>query len=195
MKSGCQYATIVADPPWPVAAGRSIGRYEIANGKQSFGVTDNAARKLSYPTMTLIEIAELRIPAAKDAHLYLWTINAYLQSAFKVMIDWGFRYSTTLVWVKKPMGGGLGGCYGLATEFCLFGRRGSLKATRHIGRNWFDWKRPYDERGKPKHSAKPPEFYAMVETVSPAPRLEMFARAARTGWAIHGDEVQADVSL
>jgi N6-adenosine-specific RNA methylase IME4 len=194
-----RFATIVADPPWKVSAGREIGDYvRAADGSQPFGVRSSKARALAYPSMTVADIAALPVRfncAALDAHLYLWTVNRYLQDAFEVMRCWGFKYSTTLVWAKRPMGGGLGGCYGLATEFCLFGRRGKLAATSRIGRNWFDWKRPYDERGKPKHSAKPPEFFRMVEQVSPGPYLELFARAPRTGWSVWGNEVQSDIAL
>lgn len=191
-----RYACIVADPPWKVSAGRSIGAYVRApDGSQPFGVTDNAARKLSYPSMSVDEIAALAPPAADDAHLYLWTINAYLRQAFAVVEAWGFTYSTTLVWAKRPMGGGLGGSYGLATEYVLFARKGRLAALSRVGRNWWDWKRPYDERGKPRHSGKPGAFYELVELVSPGPRLEMFARAPRAGWDVWGNEVESDVKL
>lgn len=190
-----EFRTIVADPPWKVSAGREIGDYvRAADGSQPFGVRAQKARKLAYPSMTVAQIAALQVPAADNAHLYLWTVNRYLQDAFTVMFAWGFKYSTTLVWAKRPMGGGLGGCYGLATEFCLFGRRGKLAATSRIGRNWFDWKRPY-KNGSPNHSAKPPEFFEMVEAVSPGPRLEMFARSPRDGWSVWGNEVESDVQL
>jgi N6-adenosine-specific RNA methylase IME4 len=141
--------------------------------------------------MTVDEIAGMGCPAADDAHLYLWTTSGFLPDAFRVMAAWGFAYSTTLVWAKAPIGHGLGGAYGIATEFVLFGRRGRLPAMGRVGRNWFTWKRPYDERGKPRHSAKPEEFYAMVEQVSPGPFLEMFARRTRLGWDAWGDEVAA----
>jgi N6-adenosine-specific RNA methylase IME4 len=191
-----KYATIVADPPWKVAAGRTIGDYVRGkDGSQPFGVRNNAARKLSYPSMSVAEISALHVPAADNAHLYLWTINAYLEEAFQVVKAWGFKYSTTLVWAKAPMGGGLGGCYGLATEYVLFCRRGTLAANGRIPINWFDWPRPYDERGKPKHSAKPPSFFSMVKAMSPGPHLEMFARAPREDWDVWGNEVQSDVTL
>jgi N6-adenosine-specific RNA methylase IME4 len=189
-----KYRTIIADPPWDVAAGRSIGRYEMRpDGTQAFGVTDNAARPLIYPTMTLEEIKALQVPADDDAHLYLWTTNGYLPHAFDVLRAWGFTYSTTLTWAKNVMGGGLGGAFGISTEFCLFARRGSLKAHGRVGGTWFNWKRPYDERGKPRHSAKPREFIAMVEDVSPGPYLEMFARENRPGWAAWGNECDSIV--
>lgn len=177
------YQTIVADPPWKVYAGR-----------EHFDRKTGPARELAYPTMSVNELCMLRVPAADNAHLYLWTINAYLGEAFKVIASWGFVYSTTLVWAKAPMGGGLGGCYGLATEYCLFARRGSLAAKTRIGRNWFDWKRPY-KNGYPQHSAKPPAFLDMVESVSPGPYLEMFARTKRDGWHSWGNELQNDVEV
>lgn len=190
------YRCIVADPPWKVKAGRSIGDYvREAAGTQAFGVRDDSARELAYPSMSVEEIAALKLPAALACHVYLWTINAYLRDAFDILQAWGFEYSTTLVWAKNPMGGGLGGCYGLATEYCLFGYRGLQAAEGRIGRNWWNWRRPYDENGKPRHSAKPREFYEMVEGISAGPRLEMFARAPREGWAVWGNEVESDVQL
>lgn len=192
------YSCIVADPPWKVAAGREIGDYvKAADGTQPFGVRSDKARRLSYPSMALAEIEALPVfdLAGPNCHLYLWTINAYLNQAFDVLHAWDFKYSTTLVWAKTPMGGGLGGCYGLATEYCIFAYRGTQGALGRIGRNWWNWRRPYDERGKPKHSAKPNEFYEMVEGISPGPRLEMFARAPREGWHVWGNEVASDVAF
>ena len=186
------YRTIVADPPWPQKGAGPL------RGREGFGDALCAASKpMPYPTMTIDEIAALPVAerAEKNAHLYLWTTNRFLPAAFVVAAAWGFEYSTVLTWAKRPMGGGLGGCYGIATEFVLFCRRGSLPALQRIGRNWFNWKRPYDMRGKPRHSAKPGEFFAMVEQVSPGPYLELFARDKRIGWHSWGNEVPSDVEL
>jgi N6-adenosine-specific RNA methylase IME4 len=38
------------------------------------------------------------------------------------------------------------------------------------------------------HSAKPPEFYELIEARSNGPYLEMFARNGRDGWASWGNE-------
>lgn len=185
-----RYKTIVADPPWPMKGAGPL------RGREGFGDALCAASKpMPYATMTVEQIAALSIPAEPDAHLYLWTTNKFLPAAFVVAECWGFKPSTTIVWAKRPMGGGLGGCYGIATEFVLFCRRGKLPALQRIGRNWFSWKRPYDERGKPRHSAKPGEFFAMVEQVSPGPYLELFARDKRIGWHSWGNEVPSDVEL
>jgi N6-adenosine-specific RNA methylase IME4 len=126
------YATIVADPPWQVMAGP-------LNGREGFGDATGASRPLAYPSMTVDQIKALQVPAAKDAHLYLWTTSGYLPAAFDVAAAWGFQYSTTLVWAKNVMGGGLGGAYGISTEYALFCRRGSLKAHGRVGGTWFKY--------------------------------------------------------
>lgn len=191
-----RFSTIVADPPWDVKAGRKLGAYVMRDGLQVFGGTngDMRSRELAYPKMTVQQIAALQVPANKDCHLYLWAINKYLRDAFDVAASWGFQFSTMLTWAKNPMGGGLGGVYGISSEYVLFCRRGSLNATDRVTGTWFNWKRPYTN-GYPKHSAKPPEFYEMVERVSPGPRLEMFARSKRDNWAAWGNEIQSDIEI
>lgn len=198
--SDVRYSCIVADPPWNVKAGPGGGGYSSREGKMAkwnWRSESLPTRKLSYPSMSVDEICALPVRdiASDNAHLYLWTINAYVEQAYVVARAWGFKPSTMLVWAKRPMGGGLGGAFGISTEYCLFCRRGKLAATGRVKGTWFNWKRPYDERGKPKHSAKPPEFYQMVEGVSPGPRLEMFARTKRDGWSIWGNELPNDVTL
>lgn len=166
-----RFATILADPPWRTHSGR---------------------KPMAYAMMSVDAIASLPVGdiAAPDAHLYLWTINAHLEAAFGVVRSWGFRYSTTLVWAKAPMGSPNGETFGINTEFLLFARRGRLVAVNKHNGTWFNWKRRYDERGKPKHSAKPEEVYALVEHVSPGPYVELFSREKqpRMGWSYFGDE-------
>jgi N6-adenosine-specific RNA methylase IME4 len=164
------FATVVADPPWEVLTGP---------GWSSGG----RARPLLYPTMSVDEIAALPVAknSAPDAHLYLWTINAYIEDAYAIARAWGYAPSTLLTWCKKRHGIGLGGTYILTTEFVLFARRGSLAAEERIDSSWFEWPRR-------DHSVKPDEFFAMVERVSPGPRLEMFARRPREGWTVWGNE-------
>ncbi len=172
-----KYRTIVADPPWDVKA-----------GPRSLHDPGERSRSLSYPTMTVDEIASLSVPAANDAHLYLWTINSYVEASYDIARAWGFTPSTLLVWAKNPKGRGLGGTFSIATEYVLFARRGSLAALTGIDRNWWLW-----QRGE--HSAKPEAFMDIVESVSPAPRLEMFSRRARFGWDTHGNESLGHVEL
>lgn len=179
------YQTIFADPPWRVGAGPQ-------NGRKGFGDATGASRPLAYPSMSIDEIAALPVSslaAAGGAHLYLCTINRYVPDAYRVALAWGFKPSTLIVWAKRPMGGGLGGAFGLSTEFVLFCRRGNAPAIGRVTGSWFTWKRPYDKRGKPRHSGKPPELFSMIEKVSPGPRAELFAREERDGWDRWGNEV------
>jgi N6-adenosine-specific RNA methylase IME4 len=162
-----------------------------SGGPQSGGkFSASRPSRLPYPTMPLDEIQRLPVAslAERDAHLYLWTTNAFLEAAFAVARGWGFTPSTTLVWAKNPMGVGLGGAWAITTEFIIFARRGSLKATSRVERTWFNWIRQYDETGKSGHSAKPDAFLDLVEQVSPGPYIELFSRRARLGWDTWGDE-------
>jgi N6-adenosine-specific RNA methylase IME4 len=191
------YRTIVVDPPWPQRGGGPLaGRYRFAD----VGPLDaRPSLPMPYPTMTLGELAALPVAAlaAPAAHLYLWTTSRFLRPAFELVDAWEFRYSTTLVWAKTPIGGGLGGdAFGIATEFVLFARRGTLAAQRRQGRNWWSWRREYDGLGHPKHSAKPLGFYDVVAQVSPGPYLDMFARGpGRLGWDTWGDEAHMGTEI
>jgi N6-adenosine-specific RNA methylase IME4 len=172
-----QYRTIVADPPWDVGRGPDWG----SNG---------ASRPLTYPTMTVAEIAALPVREMADtsAHLYIWTINAYVEETYAIARAWGFKKSTLLTWCKKPNGIGLGGTYSLTTEHVLFARRGTCPAAERVDSTWWEWKRG-------QHSAKPEAFLDMVERVSPAPRLEMFARRDRLGWDTWGNQCLGTADL
>src|SRR4051794_39383965 len=147
-----QYATIVCDPPWRVNTGPSWGKPDKS------APLNARSHNLPYPTMTVAEIAAIRPPAADDAHLYLWTINAYVSDAYEVARAWGFRPSTLLTWCKRPKGIGLGGTFALSSEFVLFARRGTLAAKQRVDRNWWEWQRSV-------HSRKPEAFLDLVEQV------------------------------
>jgi N6-adenosine-specific RNA methylase IME4 len=43
-------------------------------------------------------------------------------------------------------------------------------------------------------SAKPDEFYRLVESCSPGPYLDVFARRKRPGWDVFGDQVAPEFS-
>jgi len=178
-----RYRTIVADPPWDVTAGpakfMTLKEGRRPNPKRVSGVS----RSLAFSTMSVRDIAAIPVAqmAERDAHLYLWTINSYVRTAYDIVGAWGFRPSTLLTWCKAPMGHGLGGAYRNTTEFCLFCRRGALKTRAEEPTSWWGWKRPYIN-GDAVHSLKPDAFLDMVERVSPGPYAELFARRARFGW-------------
>ena len=174
-----RYRTIVADPPWHVATG----------GSGHWGL-ENRSSRLKYPAMDVDAIAALPIAdlAEKRAHLYVWTINAYVEETYDIVRHWGFRPSTLLTWCKAPNGIGLGGTYSLTTEHVLFARRGVLPAARRVDTTWFQMPRG-------AHSAKPEAFLDLVESVSPGPYLEMFARRQRLGWETWGNEALQHVEM
>jgi N6-adenosine-specific RNA methylase IME4 len=180
-RDAVKYRTIVADPPWALDMPRHIAtRANKGEGREP----------VPYPTLSVGEIANLPVRdlAEKDAHLYLWTINAYLEDAYRVARAWGFKPSTLLTWCKRPNGLGLGGTYSLTTEYALFCRRGSCAASTRIDTTWFEWPRG-------PHSRKPDAFLDLVEQVSPGPYLEMFARRCRLGWDAWGDQWYPGVEI
>lgn len=176
------YATIVADPPWPYE-GRLVGTLGPDRPPQT-----RAAGWL-YPTLTVEQIATLPVGelAAADAHLYLWTTQRYMRDSYLILDSWGFKQSALLVWSKPPKG--VLGTFVCSTEFVLFARRGSLAAkSRHLG-TCFEWPR------SGRHSTKPEAFLDLVESVSPGPYLELFARRNRLGWDTWGNDSLEMVKL
>lgn len=184
-----KYRTIVADPPWDVRRGPAESGPGSQWGRPGGG-NGGASRPLTYPSMSVEEIAALPVRDLADrrAHLYLWTINAYVEDAYEIARLWGFRPSTLLTWCKRPNGKGLGGTYSLTTEFILFARRGVCPAAERVDTTWWLWPRG-------RHSAKPEAFMDLVERVSPAPRLELFARRQRLGWDTWGNEALCHVDI
>jgi len=182
--SNCSaFRCIVADPPW------EVNRLE-SPGSQGFGTQERVLRSvpLEYPTMSVEQISALKIPADKDAHLYIWTINSYIEATYDIARAWGFEPSTMLYWLKQPMGLGLGGAFVPCVEPILFCRRGKLPWKNRCDRNWWGWPRG-------EHSQKPEGFQTVVESVSPGPYLELFARRKRHGWASWGNEIASDVEM
>jgi N6-adenosine-specific RNA methylase IME4 len=176
-----KYRVIYADPPWP----------EYGGGKIKRGADRH------YPLMPLTEILQLGdalAPYIDDdgCHLYLWVTNTYLASGFRVMDRWGFKYKTTITWVKDRFG--LGQYYRGQTEHCLFGVRGRLPY-----RTTKDGKRAQGvttiHAPRAAHSAKPVEMRRMIECASYAPRLELFARTKSLGWDVWGNQVQSHVRI
>ena len=190
-----KYRTIVADPPWeyPEGWGRIPGGQGEKMAVRRGELPRMRERKpLPYPAMSLDAIRALPVRelAADGCHLYLWTTNRWLPEAFGVLDAWGFRYGQTLVWAKTPMGLGPGGTFAQSTEYVLTARRGSLRSLRRVDSTWFNW--PRMDRS---HSRKPDAFLDLVESVSPEPRIELFARRQRLGWDTWGNEALNHVEI
>jgi N6-adenosine-specific RNA methylase IME4 len=177
-----RFGTILADPPW-----RFINR----TGKMA-----PEHRRLSrYGTMTAAEISALPVArvAADTSHLYLWVPNALLPDGLAVMKAWGFAYKSNIVWHKLRRDGGsdgrgVGFYFRNVTELVLFGTRGKNARTLAPGRRQVN----YMGTRKREHSRKPDELYAIIESCSFKQRLELFARGARAGWTVWGNQAHDD---
>lgn len=171
------FGTVLADPPW---------RFENRTGK----VAPEHVRLSRYDTMTTAEIAALPVAdvMARQSHCYLWVPNALVADGLAVMEAWGFTYKAMVVWAKRrkdggPDGRGVGFYFRNVTEPLLFGVRGKLR-TLAPGRRQVNM----IETRKREHSRKPDEQYKVIESCSPGPHLEMFARYAQDGWTAWGHE-------
>lgn len=170
-----KYRTIVADPPWEIS--KRMG----AGGRRA------RSTEVPYDFMDLDQIKAIDIPAADEAHLYLWSTRKNFRegTAAEVARAWGFEPVGEIIWgLRNP---GMGGFNGSGHEPVLVARRGKLPFPKNeIPASVVFWRQPY-ARGK-IHSAKPDAFLDLVERVSPGPYLELFARRARFGWDYWGDE-------
>ena len=168
-----KFSTILADPPWNERGGGKIKR---------------GADK-HYPLMKTKDIIAMKdyvkSISEDNCHLYLWVTNNFLQDGLKVMDAWGFRYVTMITWQKDRIG--LGQYFRGNTESCLFGVKGKLPYKT------IDGKRQQGVTGfnapRTKHSKKPEEMRSMIECVSYAPYVELFARDEFEGWAVVGNQV------
>lgn len=168
--AGARFATIVIDPPWDWG---------------DEGDVDQMGRaKPTYQTMGIEELTKLPVEklADDDSHIYLWITNRSLPKGFALLEAWGFRYVTALTWPKPNFG--MGNYFRGQTEHVLFGVRGSQGLKRKDASTLL----PTWNRGPDGHSSKPVEFYSFVESCSPGPYLEMFARQQRKGWKRWGAE-------
>jgi len=185
------YRLIVADPATDFCAGKE-------------------GRPQHYDRMTDHEIAALPVKdiAADDCWLMLWATSCktFRPRGSKKMLRpdeiaeaWGFRYSArAFIWIKTHRR------FANGAEPMLI-----HKDSFHKGMGFTTRKNVEDvwlfRRGKParasksvsevivsplrEHSRKPDEFYTRaVEFAGDVPRLEMFARESRAGWAAWGDE-------
>ncbi|MCY3951658.1 MAG: MT-A70 family methyltransferase [bacterium] len=180
---GGPFSTLLADPPW---------RFQNRTGK----VAPEHRRLSRYDTMTTAAIRALPISeiTTPDAHLYLWTPNALIADALAVMESWGFTYKSNIVWAKRrkdggPDGRGVGFYFRNVTELILFGVKGTMR-TLAPGRRQVNM----IETRKREHSRKPDEQYDIIESCSPGPYLELFARYSRSGWTSWGTEAEDEIT-
>ena len=175
---GKKFYTVLADPP---------RQFKNRTGKMA----PEHKRLNRYPTLSLEEIKAIPVADVlqETAHLYLWVPNALLAEGLEVMKAWGFEYKTNLVWYKVRKDGGpdrrgVGFYFRNVTELILFGVRGKNARTLQPGRS----QENIIVSRKREHSRKPDEQYKIIESCSPGPYIEMFARGPREGWTVWGNQ-------
>jgi N6-adenosine-specific RNA methylase IME4 len=166
-----KFETLVVDPPWEAA----LIRRTCAPNQLD----------LPYPTMNEHELVEFRGTidklAAENSHLFLWTTHKHLPLALRLLDHWKFKYVLIMVWYKpggfQPFGLPQYNC-----EFVLYSHRGTPK--------FIDTKAFFTcfEAPRREHSRKPDEFYDVIRRVTAGPRIDIFSREQRHGFAQFGNE-------
>jgi len=197
-----QFRTVSLDPPWLERGGGKIKRgadrwYDLMKKEDILKVVSTA------PAWDQV---------ATDAHMFMWCTNNFLKDGLWLMEELGFRYVTNIVWVKikndwpkvtmeavvngellltpgtwqmilnDSLRIGLGQYFRGSHELCLFGTSGKCQKPKKALPSTF-----FSPRGE--HSKKPERIYQIIESTSPGPFLEMFARNTRANWTSWGNEV------
>lgn len=191
-----RYRVIVADPPWEA-------RDQLPGPRRG-------AKKVYKSTMKLRDIMSLRIPpTTEDALLFLWRVAWMVPEAYDVVRAWGFTAKSELVWVKTksfegddvPVEGdepdlgpmGMGWYSRQQHEVCIIAAkgRGASLIEAH------DVRSVIYAPNTPEHSEKPQAAYQAIERLigKLSPRVELFARAPRSGWDCFGNELETEIGF
>lgn len=163
------FNVIAIDPPWPYDDGVTQSPYDAIGHRASN----------PYPEMSLQQIGNLKIPAAPDCVLWLWTTHKFMRHAFPLLDAWGFQERAILTWAKDRMG--LGRWLRSQSEFCIMATVGNPPLSLTNQTTLLNG--PMRE-----HSRKPDEFYAMVDSLCVGRKLDYFSRESRAGWEQFGND-------
>ena len=168
------FRVLVADPPWSFndklpGPGRGAEKH--------------------YDVMDLDGIKNFKLPPlADDCYLFMWRVSSQVPEAYEVVKAWGFHHKSEIVWEKLTKHGkpwfGMGHHVRAAHETAIIAVRGSPKPLVRNIRSRFAAKVP-----EGRHSAKPEEFFDIVEAMCQGPFVELFARRHRPGWSCRGNEL------
>lgn len=167
---------IIIDPPW-----------------ESDNPTYMIGTKTQYSTMSDAALCALPIAglASEDCALLMWTTFPKLESAFRVLAAWGFKYQTVfLVWIKiEKYLSRLRMTHGSVTrpnaEIILIGTRGNMRTPLRK-----DFRHCNVLLSRPQeHSAKPEVVKQIaIELYGDKPRMEIFSRTRTLDWRCWGNE-------
>ena len=162
------FNVIYADPPW---------RYD-------YSVSTSREIENQYPTMELEDICNLPVSkiSADDCVLFLWATSPKLLEAIEVIKSWGFTYKTNAVWVKDKIG--MGYYFRQQHELLLVATKGNIPTPEPENRY-----SSIIQGERTDHSSKPELVYSILEKMYPEyPRVELFCRDPKEGWAAWGNQ-------
>jgi N6-adenosine-specific RNA methylase IME4 len=181
------FRILFADPGWRFRTWSPRGRSKCA---------DRYYRCEELEQIKSLPVAELMAP---DSILFLCVVQTHLPAALQVIEAWGFEFkSVPFIWVKMPKGWSADqvplrirpkmgqGYYTRANaELCFIARRG--KGCQRLDKVFHAAVR--------EHSRKPDEMFACIERLfgNDVPRIELYAREQRPGWAAWGDQLQLNM--
>tara|TARA_Y100001951_G_scaffold35436_1_gene27964 strand:+ start:1272 stop:1922 length:651 start_codon:yes stop_codon:yes gene_type:complete len=184
-----KFQVIYADPPWTFQTWSEQGKGRSAENH--------------YACMTLQQIRDLPVAdlAAENCSLFLWTTDPVLPQALDLIKQWGFTYKTiAFVWAKLNKNApdtlwtaddfftGMGYWTRANSELCLLATKGKPQRQSASVRRLVVAPRR-------EHSRKPDEVaQRIVKLMGDVPRIELFARTSRQGWAVWGNEPEKFVN-
>jgi N6-adenosine-specific RNA methylase IME4 len=174
------FDVVLADPPW-----------EYHGQQDKMGAAAN-----HYPTMPDADLLAfpMRRLLADRGVLFMWATSPRLDFAMKCLEAWDLYYrGIAFVWVKTKMDGSPIGAQGVRpsivkplTELVLAaspvpkGRPMKLASEKVIQTIFAP---------RTEHSRKPDHVHERIEDLYPeASKIELFARRARPGWALWGNQ-------
>lgn len=173
------FDVIMADPPWAYKMRGPTG-YE-------------KSPQAHYECMDIDALKALPVGrlAAPDCLLWMWTTWPFLANgaALELIRAWGFEGKTGLPWVKTTVNGNVAFGTGYVLRSCsepvILATRGAPTYDKDFTRRT----RALLNAVAREHSRKPDDAYAMCERMIPAARrLDLFAREARPGWSVWGNQ-------
>ncbi len=184
-----KYKVIVADPPW-----------KTRDVKTGGSMNSGAAAKYRVTTTYDLCCMPIRYMLEPDSILIMWYLGCMPEDAHQLAKAWGFNRFLNVngfIWGKKTKKGlthmSMGHFTRACTESAMIYYNGNLSniiKDKSI-RAYFEAPMPVDDNGKYIHSAKPDEFYDLIDRLvgTDCNRLDMFARKERDNFDSFGDEL------
>ena len=199
-----KYQVIYADPPWHYNNSSFVllkgeeGKGGHWQGKKKDNKGTNNDKEKLYPTLSIDELKALPIKeiADKDCALFMWTTDTHLPHTFEILKAWGFKYSCiAFVWEKQTNKGNPVNMLAPWTlksyEICLLATRGTMGKYRKDKTI-----RQMVKSERIRHSQKPQQVADRIVSMFPdCPRIELFARDAKPGWDVWGNEIENTIEI